>query len=141
MFWEIDVQLHKFWVFIEWSEEYSKKSSGNMFINFFKAFNSLHILKIEQILLAYGLKEETVIAMMMLLWKRYVSSVSNFKMPWLRSTNISRRYLADTITDADYADHLLQAFQICGLHKRYNFFHFTAKIAVFFIYEFQYLTK
>ena len=37
-----------------------------LFVEFFKAFDSIHKGKMEQILLAYGLPKETVAAIMML---------------------------------------------------------------------------
>ena len=43
-----------------------KKPRGNNIIDFTKAFDSIHMGKMEQILLAYGLPEETVTAIMML---------------------------------------------------------------------------
>ena len=37
-----------------------------LFVDFLKAFDSIHRVKIEQILLAYGLPKETVTALIML---------------------------------------------------------------------------
>ena len=43
-----------------------------LFVDFFKAFDSIHIEKMDQILIAYGLPKETVAAIMML-YKKHES--------------------------------------------------------------------
>ena len=57
---EIDPRHHKFWISVEFLKVYEQKPRGNNIIC------RLHRGKIEQILLAYGLPEETVAAIMML---------------------------------------------------------------------------
>ena len=58
---EIDPRPHKYWLSVE-----SLKASGKknlqvtlLFVDFTKAFDSIHRGKLEQILLAYALPEET----------------------------------------------------------------------------------
>ena len=114
-----------------------------LFVDFFKSFDSIHREKMEQILLAYGLPKETVIAIMMLYKNTKVKVCSpdgdtdNFdtvagmlqgdtSAPYLfiicldyvltayidimkgnsfmQAKEKSRRWPAQTITDADYAD-------------------------------------
>ena len=114
-----------------------------LFVDFFKAFNSIHRGKMEQILLAYGLPKETIVAIMMLYENTKVKVRSpdgdsdyfdivavvlqgDTLAPYVfiicldyvlrTSINImkdngfklakerNRRYPAQTITDADYAD-------------------------------------
>ena len=84
------------------------------FIDFFKAFDSIHGEKMEQILLAYGLLKETVTAIMMLNKKRKqcfhhsmvidffdivpealprdTLAISTLNLPRLRTKNINRSY-------------------------------------------------
>ena len=65
---EIDPQPHKYWPSVE-----SLKASGQktfrrhyLFVDFTKAFDSIHRGKMELILLAYGLPKKTVTAIMIL---------------------------------------------------------------------------
>ena len=60
---EIDSRPHKYWRSIEFLKAYGQKI---LFVDFTKAFDSIHRGKMEQILLAYGLPKETVAAMMIL---------------------------------------------------------------------------
>ena len=86
-----------------------------LFVDFTKAFDSIHRGKMEQILLAYGLPRETVAAITILYrntkvkvrspdedteYKKYKIRENAFELTKKRS----RRYPATTITDADYAD-------------------------------------
>ena len=65
---EIDPRPHKFWLSVEFLKEYAQKNleATILFVDFTKVFNSIHWGKMEQILLAYGLPDETVTAIMML---------------------------------------------------------------------------
>ena len=67
-FGEIDPQCHKFWLSIEFLKVYVEKklAATILFVDFAKAFDSIHRGKMEQILLTYGLPKETVAAIMML---------------------------------------------------------------------------
>ena len=67
---EIDPRPHKYWLSVK-----SLKASGQknlqatiLFVDFTKAFDSIHRGKMEQILLAYGIPKETVAAIMILYW-------------------------------------------------------------------------
>ena len=64
----IDPQRHKFWLTVEFLRGYMQKNlqATTLFVNFAKAFDSIHRGKMEQILLAYGLPKQTVTAIMML---------------------------------------------------------------------------
>ena len=59
---------HKFWQFIEYWKVFLQKSleATLLFLDFSKAFDSIHRGKMEQILLVYSLPKETVAALMML---------------------------------------------------------------------------
>ena len=65
---EIDPRPHKFWRSVEFLRVYAQKNiqATILFVDFTKAFDSIHRGKMEQILLAYGLPEETVAAIMIL---------------------------------------------------------------------------
>ena len=65
---KIDPRHHKFWQSIEFLKVYVQKNleATILFVNFAKVFDSIHRGKMEQILLAYGLPKETVLAIMML---------------------------------------------------------------------------
>ena len=58
----------KFWLSVEFLNVYAKKNlqAAILFVDFTKAFDSIHRGKMEQILLAYGLPKETFAAIMML---------------------------------------------------------------------------
>ena len=63
-FREIDPRRHKFWL---WRCTCLKNLVATiLFVNFPKAFDSIHREKVEQILLVYGLTKETIAAIMML---------------------------------------------------------------------------
>ncbi len=53
----IDPQRHKFWLSIEFLKVYDQKNlqATILFVDFTKAFDSIHREKMEQILHAYGL--------------------------------------------------------------------------------------
>ena len=53
-FREIDSRRHKFWLSVEFLKVYMQKT----FVDFTKAFHSIHRGKMEQILLAYGLQKK-----------------------------------------------------------------------------------
>ena len=61
-FKEIAPKPHRFWQSVESSKEYEKKitEATLLFVDFFKAFNSIWRGKMEQILLAYDLTKETI---------------------------------------------------------------------------------
>ena len=65
---KIDPRPHKYWLSIEFLKAYRQKNlqATILFVDFTKAFDSIHRGKIEQILLAYGLPKETVAAIMIL---------------------------------------------------------------------------
>ena len=65
---EIDPWRHKFWLSIKFLKVYAQKNleATILLVDFTKAFDSIHRGKMEPILLAYGLPEETVAAIMML---------------------------------------------------------------------------
>ena len=65
---EIDPRLHKFWLSVKFLKVYAQKNlqATILFVDFTKAFDSIHRGKMEQILLAYGLPKETVAAIMIL---------------------------------------------------------------------------
>ena len=65
VFGEIDPQHHKFWLSAEFLKVYAQKTY-RLFVDFTKAFDSIHRAKIEQILLVYSLPKETVTAIMVL---------------------------------------------------------------------------
>ena len=54
---EIDPWPHKYWPSVEFLKAYRQKNLQAilLFVNFTKAFDSIHWGKMEQILLAYGL--------------------------------------------------------------------------------------
>ena len=56
-FREIDPHHHKLWLSVEFMKVYMQKNLAVpiLFVNFTKAFDSIHRGKMEQILLAYGL--------------------------------------------------------------------------------------
>ena len=59
---EIDPRRHKFWL----SVEFLNVQATILFVDFAKVFDSIHRVKMEQILLAYSLPKETVAAIMIL---------------------------------------------------------------------------
>ena len=65
---EIDPRPHKYWPSVESSKVYGQKNLPVtlLFVDFTKAFDSIHRGKMEQILLAYGLPKETVVAITIL---------------------------------------------------------------------------
>ena len=66
-FGEIDPRHHEFWLSVEGVR--AKKKSPELtvlFVDFSKAFDSIHKRKKEQILLVFGLPKETVTAIVML---------------------------------------------------------------------------
>ena len=66
-FGEINPRHHKFWLFVEFSVYVQKNLKAIIsFIDFSKAFDSIHRGKMKQILLAYGLPKETIAAIMIL---------------------------------------------------------------------------
>ena len=67
-FREINQQHHKFRLSREFLNVYVQKipEATILFVDFSKAFDSIHREKMEQILFAYGLPKETVAAIMML---------------------------------------------------------------------------
>ena len=68
VFRETDPQHQRFWQSVESYKEFVQKNheATLLFVDFFKVFDSKHRGKMEQILQAYGLPKETVIAIMML---------------------------------------------------------------------------
>ena len=71
---EIDPQHHKFWLSVEYWKVFVQKTIEVTlpFVDFSKAFDSIHRVKMEQILLADSLPKETVAAMMMLYKNRKI---------------------------------------------------------------------
>ena len=63
---EIDPRPHKYWPSIESLKVYGQKTCKRLFVDFTKAFDSIHRGKMEQILLAYSLPKETVAAITIL---------------------------------------------------------------------------
>ena len=64
---EIDQRPHKYWPSVESLKAYGQKTyRWILFVDFTKAFDSIHRGEMEQILLAYGLPKETVAAIMIL---------------------------------------------------------------------------
>ena len=65
---EIAPQPHKYWLSVESLKAYVQKNqlATILFVDFTKAFDYIHRVKIEQILLAYGLPKETVAAITIL---------------------------------------------------------------------------
>ena len=64
---EIDPRPYKYWLSVESLKAYGKNIQATiLFVDFIKAFDSIHRGKMEQILLAYGLPKETVAAIMIL---------------------------------------------------------------------------
>ena len=67
---EIDPQPRKYWPSVESLKAYGQKKkklqATLLFVDFTKAFDSIHREKMEQILLAYGLPKETVAAITIL---------------------------------------------------------------------------
>ena len=63
-----NLRPHKSWLPVEFLKVYAQKylQATILFVDFTKAFDSIHRGKMEQILLAYSLPEETVTAIMML---------------------------------------------------------------------------
>ena len=64
----IDPWRHKFWLSVEFLKVYVQKNleATILFVDFIKAFDSIHRGKMAQILLAYGLPKETVTSIMVL---------------------------------------------------------------------------
>ena len=56
----IDPRRHKFWPSVEFLKVYAQKTlqATILFVDFTKAFDSIHRGKMEQILLAYGLPKK-----------------------------------------------------------------------------------
>ena len=79
-----------------------------IFVDFTKAFDSIHRGKMEQILLAYGIpKGDTLAPYLFIICLDYVlrTSIDKIKENGFELTKKrSKRYPATTITDADYAD-------------------------------------
>ena len=67
-FGEIDPRRHKFWLSVKFLKLYVQKTleATILFVDFTKAFDFIHRGKMEQILLAYDLPKETVVAIMIL---------------------------------------------------------------------------
>ena len=65
---EIDPRPHKYWPSVESLKAYGQKNlqATLLFVDFTKAFDSIHSGKMEQILLAYDLPKETVAAITIL---------------------------------------------------------------------------
>ena len=65
---EIDLRPHKYWLSVEFSKGYGQKNQQAtiLFVDFTKAFDSIHRGKMEQILLEYGLPKETVATIIIL---------------------------------------------------------------------------
>ena len=65
---EIDPRTHKYWRSVESLKAYGQNNlqATLLFVDFTKAFDSIHRGKMEQILLAHGLPKETVAAIMIL---------------------------------------------------------------------------
>ena len=65
---EIDLRPHKYWPSVESLKAYGQKNlqATLLFVDFTKAFHSIHRGKMEQILLTYSLPKETVAAIMIL---------------------------------------------------------------------------
>ena len=65
---EIDPQPHKYWLSVESLKVYGQKSlqATILFVDFTKAFDSIHRGKMEQIQLAYSIPKETVAAITIL---------------------------------------------------------------------------
>ena len=65
---EIDPRPHKYWPPVESLKAYGQKNllATLLFVDFTKAFDSIHREKMEQILLAYGLPKEIVAAITIL---------------------------------------------------------------------------
>ena len=65
---EIDPRPRKYWPSVESLKAYEQKNlqATLLFVDFSKAFDSIHRGKLEQILLAYGLPKETVAAITIL---------------------------------------------------------------------------
>ena len=63
---EIDPQPYKYWLSVESLKAYGQKNlqATILFVDFTKAFASIHRGKMEQILLAYSIPKETVAAIM-----------------------------------------------------------------------------
>ena len=77
-----------------------------IFVDFTKAFDSIHRGKMEQILLAYGIPKETVAAITIIYrnTKVKVRSPDGDTEYFELTKKRRRKYPAKTITDADYAD-------------------------------------
>ena len=144
---EIYPQPHKYWPSVESLKAFGQKNllATLLFVDFTKAFDSIHRGKMEQIRLAYGLPKETVAAIMILyrntkvkvrspdgdteyfdivagvlqgytlapyLYIISLDCVLRISIDKIRENGFeltkkrSKRYLAKTITDADYADDL-----------------------------------
>ena len=67
----IDPWRHEFWLYVEFLKVYVEKNleATISFVDFTKAFDSIHRGKMEKVLLGYNLPKETVAAIMMLYWK------------------------------------------------------------------------
>ena len=67
VFGEINPQLHRFdYLLNHWGSKYKNLEATQLFIDFTKAFDSIHRGKMKQILLAYGVPKETATVIMML---------------------------------------------------------------------------
>ena len=82
-----------------------------LFVNFTKVFDSIYREQMEQILLAYGLPKETVVAIM-ILYRNTIICLDNLLRTLIDkikengfelTKKRSRMYLTKTITNADYA--------------------------------------
>ena len=62
---EIDQRRHKFWLSVEFWKKRNLQATIS-FVDFTEDFDTIHRGKMEQILLAFGLPKETVVAIMML---------------------------------------------------------------------------
>ena len=65
---EINPRPHKYWLSVESLKAYGQKNLQEtiLFVDFTKAFDSIHRGKMEQILLAYGRPKQTIAAITIL---------------------------------------------------------------------------
>ena len=98
---EIDPRPHKYWPSVQSLKAYGQKNllATILFVDFIKAFDSIHRRKMEQILLAYGIPKETVAAITIL----------------YRNTKVIVRSLDG---DTDYFDIVARVLQ--GTHLPYT---------------------
>ena len=131
---EIDPRPHKYWLSVESVKAYGQKNlqATILFVDFNKAFDSIHRGKMQQILLTYGIPKETIRAITILYRNPKVKARSpdgdteyfdivavlqgGTQAPYLfiicldkikengfeLTKKRSRRYPAKTNTDADY---------------------------------------